>query len=88
MHAVVVLNVSRAMQGSDVLPTKKGKKGTKSGLSRGTQCSVTSHTGTGTHNGAGHLLDGGGARGCPLPVKNQDRGEDPECVYVSVCLSM
>jgi len=39
--------------------------------SRGTQCSVTSHTGTGTHNGAGHLLDGGGARGCPLPVKNQ-----------------
>jgi hypothetical protein len=21
-------------------------------------------------------------------LKNQDRGEDPECVYVSVCLSM
>jgi hypothetical protein len=34
-------------------------------LSRGAQCSVTSHTGTGTHhlNGAGHLpvLDGGAA---------------------------
>ncbi len=47
-----------------------------------------SHTDTVTHNGAGHLLDGGDARVCPLPVKKQDQGEDPECVYASVCLMM
>ena len=42
------------------------------GLSRGAQCRVTSHTDAGTHNGARHLLDDGGDRVCPLPVKNQD----------------
>jgi hypothetical protein len=75
----------RRRHGGGKVQPAGGATASASGLSRGTQCSVTDHTGTGTHYGAGHLLDaGGGARGRPLPqaVNNQDRGEDPESVRV------